>query len=799
MEGILRDEKISEMIPFDYSEPVLFFPVRHHSPTCSYHLMNTIKEYKPDCILVEGPVNANKLIGVLTSKGTKPPVAFYYYYKDTAKYVNEDAQDYKCYYPFLSMSPEYNALRYASLNGIECSFIDLPYGEILINTAEGKGLRKKQEVSSYSDEHYLSESKYFKALCEKTGMRDFEEFWETYFETGALSMSTKEYVKALYTYCIITRNNTPEEEMKEDGCLVRESYMADCIRQAEKTHSRVLVVTGGFHSYGLYSLRKCLTKPQKYRVHKFTEKVQDVYAMPYSYEAADALGGYSSGMQNPWFYQQVWDNIEICDKPDADEIYGGVLMDMLVECAKRCTKNKLLITMSDITSAVTMYEGLAMLRGKKAAGLYDLYDGVQSSFIKGELNANSSLPLDILSQIATGSGIGELCDEAEKVPIVRDFEEKAKKYKLKIDSVNQEKIELDIFSKPLHMEISRFFYRMYFIRAPFALREKGADIINNIDRSRIREIWTYQRNVSTDSSLIDVSVNGATIEEACCSTAAGRLRTEQKCSEASKIYVESFLMGINTTDGFSKNMLDIINNDGDFFSIGKGVYYFNTLCSLRKLYKVPERDEVLFLRKCFDKIIVMLPSMINVNDDHSSECIKVCRMLYGLVNGGVLSDKREVLIEAFETMTEKPDPSPSVLGAVVGLLYGSDKIYKRKIRELVSGYLSGTTEMKKQGAVFIRGLFSTARDIALVGDEFIRITDELIDDFDMIDFMEILPELRLAFSYFTPSETDSIAKKAATLYNYDFASLLCDTPDIDPEIYALGLELEKEILDERGE
>ena len=35
-------------------------------------------------------------------------------------------------------------------------------------------------------------------------------------------------------------------------------------------------VTGGFHSYGLYQLIEGTAKPQKYKLHKFSEKVQDV-------------------------------------------------------------------------------------------------------------------------------------------------------------------------------------------------------------------------------------------------------------------------------------------------------------------------------------------------------------------------------------------------------------------------------------------------------------------------------------------------------------------------------------------
>ena len=66
MDRISGYSQVSEIIPFDYSQPFMLFPVRHHSPVCSWQLIRAIKEYQPDVILIEGPENANDMIGVLT-------------------------------------------------------------------------------------------------------------------------------------------------------------------------------------------------------------------------------------------------------------------------------------------------------------------------------------------------------------------------------------------------------------------------------------------------------------------------------------------------------------------------------------------------------------------------------------------------------------------------------------------------------------------------------------------------------------------------------------------------------------
>lgn len=793
MERILHSKEIFEIIPFDYEQNILFFPIRHHSPACSYHLLKTIEQYKPDCILVEGPQNANRLIPILTHEDTAMPIAFYYFYKDKGKLIDENADDYKCYYPFLNTSPEYNALLEAKRLNITGKFIDLPYGEIIIHTKADMGIRKESEIQSYNDDYYLSESKVFDIVCEKTHTRSFEEFWEKFFEIDALFISTEDFVARMMSYCYLTRQYTPQEIMENDGCLIREKFMASNIIEASKNHKRVLVVTGGFHSYGLYSLIKSEKSIKPPKLHSFDEKQQNVYAMAYTLEAADALNGYASGMQNPGFYENVWK--EIKNNPTSvEEAYKNTVFDILLKASKQASKEKLLITMSDILSAVTMYDGLSLIRDKKSPGLYELYDSVQSCFIKGEVNSASDLPLRILSKIATGSKIGVLCQNEDKIPLISDFEEQCRKYRLQINLAVEKKAELDIFAKKTHMDISRFFYRMNFLKTGFAKRIKGADIINNADRSRVRETWTYVRSINTDTALIDSSAYGATIEEACTIIAVRQLRAEQRCSEAAKLYVECFLMGIDISDEFAAHMNDIIINDGDFFSIGKAIYYFNMITSLKKMYMMNNSESEYFLEKCFNRIIIMLPSIININSDKADDCVKICRILYNLASGETLPNRLSELIQAFKTMCEKDNPQPTVYGAVLGLLYGNDAKYKLQISNSLFGYLTGSDELKKQGAVFLRGVFSTARDIVLVGDEFTTMIDSLIKLLSMNDFMEVLPELRLAFSYFTPSEIDETAKKIAALYGKTKLDVKKNLTIYD-DIYAQGEELEKQICE----
>lgn len=76
----------------------------------------------------------------------------------------------------------------------------------------------------------------------------------------------------MYTYCIITRNDESKESLTADGTLARENHMALHISKALRENKKVLAVTGGFHSLGIYRLlsggkkkKDCTSTRQKTR------------------------------------------------------------------------------------------------------------------------------------------------------------------------------------------------------------------------------------------------------------------------------------------------------------------------------------------------------------------------------------------------------------------------------------------------------------------------------------------------------------------------------------------------------
>ena len=224
-------------------------------------------------------------------------------------------------------------------------------------TADGSGLRSRAERHAYNDDGLLSGGRFAALLCEKAGVRSFEEFWEKYFEIRGLSLSTEEFVAQLHAWCLSVRQETPREQLIREGCLAREAHMARRIRETMETYGRVLVVTGGFHTWGLLH-------PEPWEPGRSLPKdAQGVYPMRYSLEAADALRGYASGMPCPGYYDAVW-RLLASEEPELP--YDRANLDFLVGVGRALRREGFSLAASDEICAMELARGLAGLRERSS-------------------------------------------------------------------------------------------------------------------------------------------------------------------------------------------------------------------------------------------------------------------------------------------------------------------------------------------------------------------------------------------------------------------------------------------------
>ena len=168
---------LDRMLDQLHTSNCIYFPIRHHSPACAWHLGRLIRESRPAAILVEGPASFTPLIPTILDKATKPPIAIYTHFIDSSRkvYKPRDGEPdlgparFAAYYPFCDYSPELVALRVGNEIGARLRFIDLDYADqVLAEHANTEQLGKPQ-VESLMRESHLLQSSYLRALAQRTG------------------------------------------------------------------------------------------------------------------------------------------------------------------------------------------------------------------------------------------------------------------------------------------------------------------------------------------------------------------------------------------------------------------------------------------------------------------------------------------------------------------------------------------------------------------------------------------------------------------------------------------------------
>jgi hypothetical protein len=315
------------------------FGIRHHGPGSARSLLRAFEAWAPDCVLVEGPPEADGLLGTLASAELCPPVALLGYAADDPSLA--------VYHPFAVFSPEWQALAWAQRQGVPARFIDLPLAHELAfmaaererDAAQGEGASDtdtdtdtgtgsntrtntntntntntaaaaaaEAEAPAPGPDHHDP----LHWLAQAAGQADGEAFWNHLVEERGdgegLFAAIAEAMGALREEAPApsaeprTDDAPPDDTRRE---ALREAAMRQGIREARKQgFQRIAVVCGAWHVPALQAepparadaaLLKALPK----------RKVACTW-VPWTYRHLTRASGYRAGIHAPGWYEHLW-------------------------------------------------------------------------------------------------------------------------------------------------------------------------------------------------------------------------------------------------------------------------------------------------------------------------------------------------------------------------------------------------------------------------------------------------------------------------------------------------------------
>lgn len=723
----------------------------------------------PKAMLIEGPSDYNAQIEELYLPHSLP-IAIYSYAE------LEDGERRGAFYPFCTHSPEWQALLLARELGIPARFIDLPWAMIA---------EHDRVAHRYADGE-LSSSPYIPELCRRAGVEDFDTLWDTLIEIDD-QLSAEELRVRIATLCANIRASGPvhPRDTRREAFMVEQIYAA-----LAEFGAPVLVVTGGYHTAGLEEAlgNRDMGQQRHAGVMDVEPALQShsarrgIALTPYTDERLDSLTGYEAGMPNPGFYRQVWE-----DRIAGQHTSSRVVLEQAV---LHLRKRGQVASSADLIAVETSARALAALRGHAHVWRQDLIDAILGTLIKEAIEPGTRHPLlDALLLVLRGNQRGNLAAGSSLPPLVMQINQLLANYGL-TPQLRPREQALDLLNTDDLLR-SRCLHCLRGLAIPGFRRIDGTDFSSRADLSRLWERWQIRWTPEFEAACIEAAIYGAALDQAASARLTERANQQQRSAEqAALLLLEASLMGLEQhREELLAQLIQLIRSDSDFIGVGTALGHLLYLYTYDEALGTARRADVaMLLRECYDRAIWLLEGLGAIGDSRKLlGAISTVLRCYQLCGAALALDKVS-LMEAFVRATAARQQAALLRGAATGALWVlgiEDSQYEQQV--YVSMRLCAAPD---QLGDFLIGLFVLAREQAQRNPQLLQALDGLLLGYDAEQFLEALPALRIAFSFFTPREKHYLATEL--LQGQQPASLA--SLRVDPIVAARALVVEERLL-----
>lgn len=729
--------------------PIRYFPVRHHSPACALHVSSMIEAWKPDSVLIEAPGDCSALIPSILDPECKPPFAIYTF--------DRSSQPTGAYYPFCDYSPEYQAMRSAQKVRANIRFIDLPFSDQRRIESDQKESGEAPRSFSLLEEKHMQRSGYIRELMKQKGCRDQNELWDRLFESGANKQSSSVFIRNLASYCALARAFYDEESLRLDGTLAREEAMSSAILDEQSQgKKRIAVVTGGFHTAGIIDMvRRSISSPIK------STSTSESVLVRFSFQRLDQLNGYDAGMPSPSFYQFYWEALVA-----GDEAAGMITcLSLLGQLRSELQKQSMscIPGVADLSAAFQNSIQLARLRGHGIPLREDLVDAIHSTMVRGHMQEEGIFFSAAIKKVFTGDRIGDLSENATASPLVKEFREKAARFRINLsDSLPHTRI-VEIYRKERHRAVSRFLHLLCFLDVPFATLISGPDFASGFSENRISEEWQLRWSPMIESTLVECSPKGSTLDEVASSRISEAIKAltegsdSRKAGAASALLIQLLKIGMHSR---APEVLDLtrtlIAEDESFESLQSALAQLCAIEFAREplgAKNLPALGTIISMT--YQKCCGTIPDLSSIKADQTRSTMDGLVAINELIQVQPSLDT-ELFFTALQDLAKSRKQSLAICS--FGLLYRKGLV---SADELIDALVNSFGNPESDGDSGLLGLIYTARELLWQNERLLTAIDELISNYEDEEFVSNLPGLRLAFSALTPREIDRVAESVA--------------------------------------
>lgn len=783
------------------------FGIRHHGPGSARSLRHALEEFRPDAILIEGPADADPLVGFVAADTMSPPVALLAYVPDSPARA--------AFWPFAVFSPEWQAMRYGVDHAVPVRFCDLPATHVLAADDDARG----------------GGSDPLAALASAAGYDDAERWWDAVVESVPDSAAFDAITEAMAALREDASHSatgitppvadappqlgvpTPSDadpvsipgvpELSENlpaapgfvspagtdrqdaalaplivdhHTLVREAHMRQVMRQVLKGGAkRLAVVCGAWHAPAL--VEPLGPAAPDTRLLKGLPKTKAALTwVPWTHSRLAAGSGYGAGVTSPGWYHHLFTETE---QPVAR---------WLTKVAGVLRSHDLPVSSAHIIEAVRLADTLAALRGRPLPGLSEVTEAVRSVMCGGD---ETMLRL-VIDELVVGETLGGVPEDTPTVPLAADLRARCKTLRLKQEALART-VDLDL-RKERDVERSHLLHRLRLLGIGWGTPTTG----EVRSTGTFRETWTLRWEPEFEVRIVEAAVWGTTLRTAAETKILDTASRDDVTVTALAHALETALLADlgGATEGLITRLEAAAALDHDV------THLLGALPGLTRTLRYGDvrGTDTKALAHVADGLLVRicagLPGAVTGLDTDAAEALRA--QIDAAHTAISTRDDEHATTEWLATLqriADRDDVHGAIGGRAVRLLCDAERIDDAdSARRLAAALSIGNTPAAK--AAWVDG-FLGGRGLLLVHDrELLRRIDEWLRELNEDQFVATLPLLRRTFGSFESGERRAISQ--ALRDTGSAPTTARGTTEVDPVRGRLALRAATAILGAAG-
>lgn len=746
------------------------FGIRHHGPGSARRLLDALNRYQPDCVLIEGPPEADALLELCAEQSMQLPVALLVY--------SPQHHEHAAYYPFAEFSPEWQAIQYALQQKIAVRFIDLPMTHrFALDQAEAEQAQDQVQTIADQDNEKPNEENTeasttasteqsiaqqtpqrdhnaqliqhihydpLSVIAEAAGYQDGEQWWEQFVEERqaqdetifpAISEMMGTLRQTLDEYDDQEQPSNDIDQREQHKNNLREAYMRKQMRLSAKQYERIAVVCGAWHVPALEHHPKV---KDDNALLKGLPKIKTVATwIPWTYGRLSQASGYRAGISSPGWYHHLWQN------------YQQNSAQWLARVATALRDEGIDVSSAHIIEAVRLADALATLRGRRLAGLSELNEAIRSIMLFGD----DSLMQLVQQQCMISERIGQIPDNTPMTPLQQDLQQQQRRLRFKPSATHDVKT-LDL-RKPTDLARSHLLRRLSLLDIKW-----GEGGTRGSGKGTFKEEWELQWQPELSLKLIEASRWGHTIQEAAQTYLAHiaqhnhdlptlvKLAQQALYADLGKA-VDELMSSLQNAAALATDVIHLMEVLPDLAKLLRYGDVRNTAS-----HNVEHIVESLVTRIC----IGLGHACRSLNDEAADalyQHIQACHDALQLLEQETWQNE---WLASLQKLTQQSELHPLLAGQACRLLYQSNRWDQEKIAQQFSLALSSAVP-PHDAAAWAEGFLRSSGQILIYEESLWQMIDEWLTQLSHRHFQQILPLLRRTFSQFATAERRQMGER----------------------------------------